>query len=80
MLEIINKIRDNPLLYADEIEKSIINIREEWSLNNDGITKIIYKQRLKILLCRGEIAFIEAGKELWAISSISPLIFKNYII
>ena len=79
MFEIINKIRDNPSLYANEIEKSIINIREEISLNKDGKSKIVYKQRLKVSLCRGEIAFIEAAKELRELSSISPLIFKNEI-
>ena len=79
MFEIINKIRDNPPLYADEIEKSRLNITEQIPLDNMGKTKIIYKQRLKVSLCRGEIAFIEAAKELRTLSSISPLIFKNEI-
>ena len=79
MFELINKIRNNPSSYADEIEKSIENIWEEKSKNNDGKTKIVYKQRVKVALFRGEIAFIEAAKELRTFDSISPLEFKNEI-
>lgn len=79
MFELINKIRENPSLYADKVEKSIDNIHEEISKNNDGKTKIVYKQKVKVALCRGEIAFTEAAKELRTIGSIDPLEFKNEI-
>lgn len=78
IFELINNIRENPSLYANEIENSIINIREEIS-KKDGKNKIVYKQRVKVALNRGEIAFEEAAKELREISPSKPLIFKKEI-
>ena len=39
MLEIINKIRENPPLYADEIENSMENVTEEISKSINGRIK-----------------------------------------
>ena len=79
VFELINRIRNNPSDFADIIENSIKNIREENSKNNDEKKKIIYKERVKIALNRGEPAFREAISELKEISPISPLEFKNEI-
>lgn len=78
IFEIINNIRENPSVYANEIENSIINIREEVS-KKDGENKIVYKQRVKVALNRGEIAFEEAAKELREMTPCEPLEFKNEI-
>ena len=79
MFELINNIRGNPSSYAKEIENSIENIWEEKSKNDNGKNKIVYKQRVKVALNRGEIAFKEAAKELREISPLEPLTFKNEI-
>lgn len=79
MFEIINKIRDNPPLYAKEIENSIENIWEEKSKSESEKMKIVYKQRVKVLLNRGEEAFKEAAKELKETDSLPLLVFKNEI-
>ena len=80
IVELINKIRQNPKDYADIIEESIKNIIIED--NNDfepNKPKIIYKDKLKVALTRGEPAFREAAKELKNMSPIPPLEFKNDI-
>ena len=79
MFELINSIRGNPSSYADEIENSIENIWEEKSKNDNEKNKIVYKQRVKVALNRGEIAFKEAAKELREISPLGPLEFKEEI-
>ena len=79
MFELINNIRGNPSSYADEIENSIENIWEEKSKTDDGKNKIVYKQRVKVALNRGEIAFKEAAKELREITPLEPLEFKDEI-
>lgn len=79
MFVLINKIRENPPLYADEIEKAIENIWEEKSKDINGNNKIIYKQRVKVRLNRGEVAFKEASKELRQIKPIASLKFKKEI-
>ena len=79
MFELINNIRGNPSSYADEIENSIENIWEEKSKTDNGKNKIVYKQRVKVALNRGEIAFKEAAKELREITPLEPLEFKDEI-
>lgn len=79
IFELINKIRQNPNSYADEIENSIVNIIHQKPKDDSGKDKIIYKKRVKVALNTGEPAFIEAAKELRTISSIPPLEFKKDI-
>ena len=79
MFELINNIRGNPSSYADEVENSIENIWEEKSKTDNGKNKIVYKQRVKVALNRGEIAFKEAAKELREITPLEPLEFKDEI-
>ena len=47
MLEIFNRIREDPASYADYIEDSIKNIIEEQDKNDENKTKIIYKKKSK---------------------------------
>ena len=78
MLELINKIRENPSFYADVIEDSIQNIIENQD-DDETKPKIIYKKKVKVALCRGEPAFREAAEKLRNIESLPPLEFKNDI-
>ena len=78
MLELINKIRENPSFYADVIEDSIQNIIENQD-DDETKPKIIYKKKVKVALCRGEPAFREAAEKLRNMESLPPLEFKNDI-
>jgi len=78
MLELINKIREDPASYADIIEDSIQNIIENQE-DNEGKPKIIYKKKVKVALTRGEPAFREAAEILRNMESLPPLEFKNDI-
>ena len=78
MLELINKIREDPASYADIIEDSINNIIENQD-DVEGKPKIIYKKKVKVALTRGEPAFREAAEILRNMESLPPLEFKNEI-
>ena len=78
MLELINKIREDPASYADIIEESIQNIIENHE-DDEGKPKIIYKKKVKVALTRGELAFREAAEILRNMESLPPLEFKNDI-
>ena len=78
MLELINKIREDPASYADIIEESIQNIIENQE-DDEGKPKIIYKKKVKVALTRGELAFREAAEILRNMESLPPLEFKNDI-
>ena len=79
MLELINKIREDPVSYADVIEDSIQNIIEEHNDEDENKAKIIYKKKVKVALTRGEPAFQEAAEKLRNMSSLPPLEFKHDI-
>ncbi len=78
MIELINKIREDPASFADIIEESMQNIIE---IQNDDETKpkIIYKKKVKVALSRGEPAFKEAAEILRNMEPLPPLEFKNDI-
>ena len=78
MLELINKIREDPASYADIIEDSINNIIENQD-DVEGKPKIIYKKKVKVALTRGKPAFREAAEILRNMESLPPLEFKNEI-
>ena len=78
MLELINKIRENPNEYADVIEDSIQNIMENQN-DDENKPKIIYKKKVKVALSRGEPAFKEAAQILRNMEPLPPLEFKNDI-
>lgn len=73
MLEIINKIREDPVSYADVIEDSTKNIIEEPDKNDENKTKLIYKKKVKVALTRGEPAFKEAAEILRNTEPLPPL-------
>ena len=79
MLLLINKIREDPVSYADIIEDSIQNIIEEQDKDDETKTRIIYKRKVKVALNRGELAFKEAADELRSMNSMPPLELKNDI-
>ena len=64
MLEIINKIREDPVSYADIIKDSIKNIMEEQYKNDENKIKLINKKEVKMALTRGEPAFREACRKI----------------
>jgi len=78
MLELINKIREDPASYADIIEDSIQNIIQNQD-DEERKPKIIYKKKVKVALTRGEPAFREAAEILRNMESLPPLEFKNDI-
>ena len=79
MLTLINKIREDPVSYADVILDSIENIVEEQDKDDETKTRIIYKKKVKVALNRGESAFKDAAEELRNMNSLRPLEFKNDI-
>ena len=79
MLELINKIREKPSSYAEIIEESINNIIEEPNEEDENNPKIIYKQKVKVALTRGEPAFREAAERLREMSSLPPFELKSDI-
>ena len=79
MILLINKIREDPVSYADIIEDSIQNIIEEQDKDDETKTRIIYKRKVKVALNRGELAFKEAADELRNMNSMPPLELKNDI-
>lgn len=77
IVELINNIRQDPSSYADIIEDSIKNIIENNNKDDNNKTKIIYKQKIKVALTRGEIAFHEAAEHLRSIEPLPPLEFSS---
>ena len=80
MLDIINRIREDPASYADYIEDSIKNIVEEIDKKDETKTKLIYKKKVKVALTRGEIAFREAAEKLRNMEPVPPLELNENII
>ena len=79
MLSLINKIREDPVSYAEVIEESIENIIEEQDKIDESKSRLIYKKKVKVALKRGEPAFREAAEELRNMEPLLPLEFKSDI-
>ena len=79
MIEIINKIRENPNAYADFIEDSIKYIIEIPDKEDETKTKLIFKKKVKVALNRGEVAFHEAAEILRNMEPLPPLEFNGNI-
>ena len=77
VLNLINKIRNNPKEYAYIIEESINNIIEEKNEKNPLKKKFVYKGKVKVALIRGKIAFNEVAKELRNMEPMEPLEFRE---
>ena len=78
MLNLINKIRQDPSGYAEVVENSIQNILEIQS-DNEKDPKYIYKKKVKVALARGEPAFTEAAEDLRNKTPLPPLELKKEI-
>ena len=79
MVEIINKIRENPVAYADFIEDSIKYITEIPDKEDETKTKLVFKKKVKVALNRGESAFHEAAEILRKMEPMPPLEFNGNI-
>jgi len=79
MVELINKIRQNPVEYAKIVEDSIKNITSETDKNDETKAKLIYKHKVKVALNRGEDAFKEAVEILRSMEPLPPLEFNGEI-
>lgn len=77
IVEIINKIREDPVGYADTVENSIENIMLEPDKENPSIQRLIYKKKLKVALTKGESVFREAIDYLRTLTPIPPLQFSK---
>lgn len=73
VLELINEVRANPSAYADTIENAKKNITTEKD-------KLIYKQKVKVSLTRGEEAFTEAAEKLRGMQPLHPFVLNQEII
>ena len=77
VFNLINQIRQNPKHYAKIIEKEINNIIIEENKLFPKRNKIIYENKVKVALARGEIAFREAIEELNNLEPMEPLKFRK---
>ena len=77
IVELINNIRQYPSAFADIIEESIHNIIENNNKYDNSKNKIVYNQKIKVCLSRGEPAFHEAAEELRNTSPLPPLEFVS---
>lgn len=79
MLELINKIRENPVAYADVIEDSIKYIIEVPDKEDETKNRLVFKKKVKVALNRGENAFHEAAEILRKMEPMAPLEFNGNI-
>ena len=79
MLELINKIREDPASYSYIIENSIHYIIEKHNIEDETKSKFIFKKKVKVSLTRGEQAFREAAEKLRNMEPLPPLEFNNDI-
>ena len=77
IVELINKIREDPVGYADTVEKAIENIILEPDKEDSSIQRLIYKKKLKVALTKGEPVFREAIEYLRSLSPLPPLQFSQ---
>ena len=77
IVEIINRIREDPVSYADEIENSIQYIMEEEDKKDPSKKKLIFKKKVKVALNKGVQAFNEAAEFLRNLKPLSPFEFSQ---
>ena len=77
IVEIINRIREDPVSYADEIENSIQYIMEEEDKKDPSKKKLIFKKKVKVALNKGVQAFKEAAEFLRNLKPLSPFEFSQ---
>lgn len=79
MLELINKIRENPVGYADVVEDSIKYIIEVPDKEDETKSRLVFKKKVKVALNKGESAFHEAAEILRKMEPMAPLEFNGNI-
>ena len=79
MLELINKIREDPVGYADVIEDSIKYIIEVPDKEDESKSRLVFKKKVKVALNKGESAFHEAAEILRKMEPMAPLEFNGNI-
>ena len=77
IVDLINRIREDPVGYADVIEDSMQNIKEEADKNDPNIIRLIYKKKVKVALNNGEPSFREAAEILRSLQPLPPLEFDT---
>ena len=77
IVEIINRIREDPVSYADEIENSIQYIMEKEDKKDPSKKKLIFKKKVKVALNKGVQAFKEAAEFLRNLKPLSPFEFSQ---
>jgi hypothetical protein len=77
IVELINKIREDPVSYADIIEDSIQYIVQEEDKNEPSNVRLIFKKKVKVALTKGEPAFREAAEYLRSMTPLPPLEFTQ---
>lgn len=77
IVDLINKIREDPASYAEVIEDAINYISERNDIGDSLKTKLIFKKKVKVALNRGEPAFKEAVEELKKLDPMPQLVFDN---
>ena len=87
VFELINKIRINPSSFSEKIEDGIKYIKKEKKIITNPITgekneqlRIIFKNKLKVVLAKGENAFREVANILQKKNPVQPLRFCEEII
>ena len=77
IVELINRIREDPVSYADVIEDSIQYIVEEEDKNDPTNKRLIFKKKVKVALNKGITAFKEAAEYLRSLSPLPRLEFAS---
>ena len=77
IVELINKVRADPVSYADIIEDSMQYIIKEKDENNPPNERILFKKKIKAALNKGESVFKEAAQYLRSLTPLPPLEFNK---
>ena len=77
IVEFINKVRADPVSYADIIEDSMQYIIKEKDENNPTNERILFNKKIKAALNKGESVFKEAAQYLRSLTPLPPLEFNK---
>ena len=77
IVELINKVRADPVSYADIIEDSMQYIIKEKDENNPPNERILFNKKIKAALNKGESVFKEAAQYLRSLTPLPPLEFNK---
>ena len=77
IVELMNKVRADPVSYADIIEDSMQYIIKEKDENNPTNERILFNKKIKAALNKGESVFKEAAQYLRSLTPLPPLEFNK---